>query len=102
MSRAPAIPRRYFKDGNVDPSITGYSPARGVLQLSSYILNAMYDLSDLLFSAMTIDVTFGPQAGIALYQELRQWSSGMSMHLSAQVNLTLETCCLRFESKNSK
>ena len=95
ISQAPAIPRRYFIEGSIDPNIMGCGLVEEEPHPSAFILNATCDLSDLLQSAMTIDTTLGPQAGTELYQELQQWSSDTSQLSSISPNSTPETCCLR-------
>jgi len=94
MVQAPTIPRRFMSGYSIDPEILGCTAADEEPQLSEYILNAMCDLSDWLYPAMTGDITNEPDVRARLLQKMRCWRNNMSPFPSAQASGTPEMCYL--------
>jgi len=94
MVQAPTIPRRFMSGYNIDPEIIGYTSTDEEPQLSEHILNAMCDLSDWLYPAMTGDITNESNLRARLLQEMRCWRNSMFPFPSARASGTPGMCYL--------
>jgi len=97
------MPRRFVDDGGHDPIVIGQGVESSDPPLSAYILNAMCDLSMLLASIMTynqgsqgiLGLDIDVETRVEFYQELIEWSRGLSPPSRADSNFTLDTMLLR-------
>jgi len=94
MVRAPTIPRLFMSGHSIDPEIMDCNTPEEELRSSGNILNAMCDLSDWLYPAMTGHINNDPGTRAKLLQQMRYWRGNMSFLPNAQASGAPEICCL--------
>jgi hypothetical protein len=84
-----------MSDHNIDPDIIDCNTSEEEPQSPEHILNAMCDLSDLLYLGTTGDIQNEPKVRTRLLQEIRRWRRNMSFFTIARAAGTPQTCLLR-------